>query len=205
MSLWHPLRARRWYVAAFAVLVLLTACASTLARHAFSFEANEEPGIEILDYRYGESRQPGAWPDPSVGWVRQGANIIGEMRRPDALYVRWRDETSGKVYEDTVDLARLLPRDITDHRIHFTVRGPQLFVYLITPQLRSPTAPPVGPREFNFRKVITLSSDFGREVSTSNAVINLGINSLAEMDSVGGFVRNMGYVKVGENFVKGTV
>ena len=168
MSLWHPLFARRWYVAAFAVLVLLTACANTLVRHAFSFEANEEPGIEILDYRYGESRQPGARPDPSAGRVRQGANIIGDMRRPDALYVRWRDKTSGKVYEETVDLARLLPWDITDHRIHFTVRGPQLFVYLITPQLRPLTDQPVGPRAFQFRKVITLASDFGREVSVSN-------------------------------------
>ena len=37
------------------------------------------------------------------------------------------------------------------------------------------------------------------------AEINLGINSLTEMDSVGGFVRKMGYVKVGENFVKETV
>jgi hypothetical protein len=165
--LWHPLRARRWYLAGFAVLVLLTACASTLVRHAFSFEANEEPGIEILDYRYGESRQPGARPDPSVGWVRQGANIIGEMRRPDALYVRWRDKTSGKVYEDTVDLARLLPRDITDHRIHFTVRGTLLFVYLITPQRRSPSDHSVGPPEYRYRKTIILAADIGREVPSS--------------------------------------
>lgn len=35
--------------------------------------------------------------------------------------------------------------------------------------------------------------------------INLGINSLVEMDSVGAFVRKMGYAKVGENFVKGVV
>lgn len=37
------------------------------------------------------------------------------------------------------------------------------------------------------------------------AEISLGINSLTEMDAVGGFVSKMGYVKVGENFVKGTV
>ena len=35
--------------------------------------------------------------------------------------------------------------------------------------------------------------------------INLGINSLTEMDSVGRFVRRMGYGKVGENFVKNPV
>lgn len=35
--------------------------------------------------------------------------------------------------------------------------------------------------------------------------INLGINSLTEMDSVGRFVRKMGYGKTGENFVKGNL
>ena len=35
--------------------------------------------------------------------------------------------------------------------------------------------------------------------------INLGINSLTEMDSVGRFVRKMGYSKTGENFVKGNL
>jgi hypothetical protein len=168
MSLWHPLRARRWYVAAFAVLVLLTACATNRAMHSFSFDAREEPGIEILDYRYGDSRQPGARADPSTTRVRQAVDIIGDMRRPDALYVRWRDETSDKVYEETVDLARLLPRDITDHRIHFTLRGPLLFVYLITPQRRSPSDHSVGPPEYRYRKTIILAADIGREVPAAN-------------------------------------
>lgn len=35
------------------------------------------------------------------------------------------------------------------------------------------------------------------------AEINLGINSGGNMDNVAGFVRRMGYEKVGENFVKG--
>lgn len=35
--------------------------------------------------------------------------------------------------------------------------------------------------------------------------INLGINSLTEMESVGQFVRKMGYSKTGENFVKGNL
>lgn len=34
------------------------------------------------------------------------------------------------------------------------------------------------------------------------AEVNLGINSLDAMDSVGRFVRKMGFAKVGENFVK---
>lgn len=154
--------------AALVILFLAVGCAPTIVQHAFSFNTSDAPGVEILGYRYGDSRQPGARDVvESGGQVRQSLNIIGEIRRPDSLYVRWLDLTTGKIYEDTVDLARLLPRDIAEHRIHFTVRGPQLFVYLITPQLRSLTDPPVGPRAFQFRKVITLASDFGREVSAS--------------------------------------
>lgn len=155
-------------LAAALLLFLLAACASTLVRHSFGFDASEEPGVEILDYRYGDSRLPSARAEYSQhinGRVRQAASIDGDILRPELLYVRWRDATSGKVYEDTVDLKRLLPRDITDHRIHFTVRGSQLFVFLITPQRREPGDRAVGPIAYRDRKVITLAADFGREVS----------------------------------------
>jgi hypothetical protein len=156
-------------MAALAALLFVVGCAQAIVQHAFSFNASDAPGVEILDYRYGDSRQPGARADPevvdSVGRVRQSLNIIGEMRRPDTLYVRWRDLTTGKAYEDTVDLARLLPRDIAKHRIHFTARGSQLFVYLITQNKRAPSDPPAGPRMYDDLKVITLAADFGREVT----------------------------------------
>lgn len=66
----------------------------------------------------------------------------------------------------TVDLARLLPRDIADHRIHFTAQGTRLFVYLITPQRRAPNDPPIGLAAYRYRTVITLAADYGREVTT---------------------------------------
>lgn len=56
------------------------------------------------------------------------------MPRGDTLYVKWRIKASGAVHEDTVDLRKRMPSDITDHRIHFVVKGPQLYVYLISPQ-----------------------------------------------------------------------
>lgn len=86
------------------------------------------------------------------------------MLRGDFLHVKWRVEATGKVYEDTVDLKVVLPRNIEKHRIHFVVKGQQLFVYLITPELRPADAPPVGPQTYDYRKVVTLSSNYGREV-----------------------------------------
>lgn len=156
------------WIASLVVVVLLGACASGLARHSFSFDAREEPGIELLDYRYGDSRQPGVRADHTQlrdGKVSQSANVSGDILRPDSLYVRWRVQPTGTAYEDTVDLARLLPRDITDHRIHFRVKGQQLFVYLITPRKKAPEEPARGPRPYQYLKTFVLSSNFGRQVT----------------------------------------
>jgi hypothetical protein len=162
--------ASRLYLAAVILLITaLSACATGLVRHSFSFDAREEPGVEILDYRYGSSRQPGARADQAQlrgGRIRQAVRMSGDIRRPDLLYVRWRDMTTQVIYEDTVDLGRLLPRDITDHRIHFTVKGSQLLVYLVTPQWRRAGEPVNGPMEYQAQKVITLSANYGHEVSS---------------------------------------
>jgi len=71
----------------------------------------------------------------------------------DALYVKWRDKTTGHKYEDTVDLRPLLPRDMTHQRIHFVVDGPQLYVYLIDPVPRPKDWPVVGPKKYQNEKV----------------------------------------------------
>lgn len=147
----------------------LTACASGLVNHAFSFDViADSPGIQVLDYRYGDSSISATRADTSRPWPNGygGTNVNGDMLRGDTLYVKWRIKSSGKVYEDTVDLKSLLPRDISKHRIHFIVKGDQLFVYLITPERRPPEMPPNGPREYQYLKVITLSSSRGREVTT---------------------------------------
>jgi hypothetical protein len=89
----------------------------------------------VLDYRYGDSRQPLVRnPDYLLkeGRSLQGANVSGEMLRGDFLYVKWRIKTSGQVYEDTVDLRQRLPMDIDHHRIYFIVLAALRF--LIPPE-----------------------------------------------------------------------
>lgn len=124
--------------AVFASVLAIAGCAAGVVNHAFSFDVSDAPGVEILDYRYGDSQQPSARADTAEvakgERIRQSVNIMGDIRRPDSLYVRWRDTSSGKTYEDTIDMTRLPPRNIEHHRVHFIARGSQLFVYVITPE-----------------------------------------------------------------------
>ncbi len=155
---------RRWLVAAMtgAALVLLSACTThpPQVQHSFQFDARKDsPGIEILDYRYGTSfygRTDPAWQERGAA---QGTSIHGAIRRGDDLYVKWRIKETGQVFEETVDLRRRMPEDITDHILYFIVRGQQLYVYLVTPQRRSKEEPPNGPRMYDYLRVITLHPD----------------------------------------------
>ncbi len=152
----------------FAVLaagVALAACATgpALVEHGFSFDARQDrPEVEVLDYRYGDSRQPGAraeLEDVRMGTIVQQWSVYGAMLRGDFLFVKWRLKRTGQVYEDTVDLRSRLPADITDHRIHFAIKGSHLYVYLISPKRRPPDMPPNGPREFDYLQVVTIYPD----------------------------------------------
>lgn len=134
----------------FATFALAPGCATgpQVVEHGFSFDARREsPDVTILDYRYGQSRYLAASarpPGESLKDSPQSANIYGAMFRPGTLYVRWIVKSSGVTHEDSVDLHGRLPTDISKHEIRFVVRGPQLCVYLISPQKR-PQGMPEGP------------------------------------------------------------
>lgn len=127
------------------MLLGLTACAAggTMVHHSFSFDTIEDsPDAEVLDYQYGDGRQDGTHADKervALGQVFPADNISGVIPRGDFLYVKWRVKKPGSQteylgpYEDKVDLRSRLPADITGLRIHFVIRGPQLYVYLIWP------------------------------------------------------------------------
>jgi len=80
--------------------------------------AKNNDKTEILEARYGDSRQTG-------GTVY--------MPPADFLYVKWRDKTTGKIYEDRVDLTKRLPpsEEMYEQKIYFLVEDNQLYVYLI--------------------------------------------------------------------------
>lgn len=124
------------------LFLVLTACAggpnaqNELVFHSFEFDVSQDsPNAELIDYRYGSSRDVGVANTESQrlrGTSRQRASMSGGMHRGDDLYVKWRLKDTGKVYEDTVDLKSRLPRSIKRQNIYFIIDGEQLYVYLIS-------------------------------------------------------------------------
>jgi hypothetical protein len=152
------------------LLAILTGCATNpnVVDHAFGFDmTNDGQDAELLDYRYGSSKLPVHAPESAVleGKTIYSANVNGPMLRGDFLYVKWRNKNTKEVYEDTVDLRQRLPANIADHRIHFIIRGSQLYVYLIPPKekKRPPGTPPNGPRMYDDLNVITIYPDQPRK------------------------------------------
>jgi len=133
------------------VLFALTACSTggiidkdSYPNHQFSFDVRaDSPDIEVLDYQYSNSRHVGIRPERervAMGEIFGAQNIAGSILRGDFLYVKWRVKKHGTLLpeylgtcEDRVDLRSRLPADITGLRIHFVIRGPQLYVYLVWP------------------------------------------------------------------------
>lgn len=151
----------------------LTACVSSggVFVHSFSFDTLKDgQDAEIIDYRYGTSKLPVRAPEWAVneGKTLTFNSVSGAMAKGDSIYVKWRIKSTGQVYEDAVDLRQRLPADITNHRIHFIVRGPQLYVYLVTPEKRHPDTSPIGPGMYSNLRVITIYPDAPGKNNSSN-------------------------------------
>lgn len=148
------------------VALLLVGCATSpkVVNHGFGFDARwDSKGIKILDYRYGTSSHPSARNGAerrAQGESYQTARIYGEMRVGDDLYVKWRDESTGEIHEDMVDLRSRLPDNMTSQDIYFIVEKRQLYVYLISRDKRRPSnIKPNGPEKFHDFIVTTIYPD----------------------------------------------
>lgn len=127
--------------------LLLAACAGgpRVVDHSFGFDIrNAVPAVEILDYRYGESRLPVYAPEEAVreGKVFGANGVSGPMRLGDFLYVKWRVKETGEVLEDRVDLRERLPRQMERQRVYFDIGGRQLYVYVISDERFPPKQTP---------------------------------------------------------------
>jgi hypothetical protein len=109
---------------------------------------NDNPSVELLNYRYGDSSHFGMsapkW-QLERGYIGQATSYRGELPVGDSLYAQWRVRASGQVVERTVDLARLLPADIRDHTVYFTIDDEQLYVFLVSPEKLKPNHCPIDP------------------------------------------------------------
>lgn len=149
MKKFEPAYLRIW-ICIGVTIVILSACTTwdpiKYPRHAFSFDTKRDsPDAEVLEYEYGSKRKVGSYSNSAFTSVNQNfpaENTSGPILRGDFLYVKWRIRSHTNAgeyigyYEDRVDLRSRLPENITGLRIHFLIKGSQLYVYLISPELK---------------------------------------------------------------------
>jgi hypothetical protein len=134
-----------------------------MVNHAFSFDTiSDSPDITVLDYQYGSSRQFATHPEKErveLGQTFSRGGLFGAMPRGEFLYVKWRIKSSGEIFEDKVDLRSRLPADIEGLRIHFVIRGSQLYVYLIWPPDGHPFLPKGPVKGYALQKQMQIYPD----------------------------------------------
>lgn len=155
--------------------IALTACATVdevekNPMHSFSFDTrHDSPDVEVLDYQYG-SNHVGVRAERervALGQSFPSENVSGPMPRGKFLYVKWRlinrmkpSEYIG-TYEDRVDLTARLPDDMMNLRVHFIIKGPQLYIYLISPSdVRPLIAGPV--KRYSSQKQVQIYPDIAK-------------------------------------------
>jgi hypothetical protein len=136
----------RYLTVGIAMLGLLfsASCAYRFDEYLFGmiFEVKRESDIKIrpdadidvLDYRLGDysylptrANIDRANTGPERVFPSGNMNIIGP--RPKQIYFKWRDNSSGKIYEKTVEIENLLPRNISSHLIFMTIYGNQIYIF----------------------------------------------------------------------------
>jgi hypothetical protein len=118
--------------------------------YGFQFDlTKDDQHAVVLDYRYSAGSKTLIGADREYAKSEKGyygENVVGPMPRGTVLYVKWRDTFTNEVSEDTVDLDKLLPRDLDDKTIFLMIRGRQLQIFLIaTTTPRESGTPVIGP------------------------------------------------------------
>lgn len=170
-------RLSRWAIVSSLGVIMSTLAACSdgneqrFAFHGLAYDqAVDMPQVDILDCLYGDGLGAHTQQEVDAGKARRGecGNMFGDMPVGDFLYVKWRDKSTGQVYEDKVDLRKRLPslKEMSGTRIYFLIDANQLYVYLIPKydtesrlNYLSPGKPANGPDGYAFLDVRTLYPD----------------------------------------------
>lgn len=136
-------------VFALAVLLSLVACATSPARpwHQFYFDGWSDKwatAVDLLEYSYGDQyAMVHRKIRPEQSTLGYGTNVNGPMPIGEFLYVKWRIKSTGEIVDQSVDLRKLLPRNMFEHGLTFVIDDRELYVYLVTPTPKKQTDPPL--------------------------------------------------------------
>jgi hypothetical protein len=127
------------------------AMVSNAVSHKFGYGGPEENlGITLINFQYGELQK--IYLSNPPGRVVPNFKAFVDMPIPQGLYVKWRDNHTGAVYEDIADLKPILSSDITGLTVHFKIVGGQLNVYLISRTLHAPSESDCPIEQYRYYK-----------------------------------------------------
>lgn len=120
----------------------------------FSFDMTvDQQNAAVLNYKLSADEK--ILIAPTSGEIASGRPFnkwsqFGQMEKPTELYVKWRDPSSGVVHEETANLKRCVPNDITGMHIYFLIRENRLLVYLSSSEKRPKEIPAIGPESAQY-------------------------------------------------------
>ena len=149
---------------ALILALILAACTldtfSIYHRFEFDLRRDDQHAL-ILDYKYLDGDKllesgNEAYVTDGSGFKVCNSGIYAP--KGTSLYVKWRDETNGTIYEDNVNMKKTLPVNMVEKTIYLMIRGPQLYIYVVPkdePDNRRPAnAPPIGPSGLGFLNTV---------------------------------------------------
>lgn len=95
----------------------------------------ENPDVELLDIYLKTNSEA------EMQEIRRKEPNVTPTRA--IFYVQWRLKSSGKVYEDTVAMDKLLPEKMNDKRLGILIEESQLFIYLVSNPGQKDTGCPI--------------------------------------------------------------
>ncbi|TDK65706.1 hypothetical protein [Sapientia aquatica] len=132
-------------------LFALTACDNYFVQKpscGFGFDMGyDDQHAAVLDFLLmGENAKIAetqtAYVEKGHKWYFEGLGF--QYDRPTSLYVKWQDDVSGSIYEKTVDLRPVIPRNLEATDLYFIVHGSEIFVYLKLNKSRAKDKPIIG-------------------------------------------------------------
>lgn len=158
----HQLIAKlRGFFALIAGIILVVGCSTQrIVPHTFSFDIGEDKSnVEVIEWIYGkgsEFYQRRSPKDSADGRIGQRTAVGGFMPLGTKIYVKWRDNATQKIYQETAEFSSRLPNDPTDGTIHFSIIENRLTVFFVTRDFRKPDEPINGPSMYHHWRVVRI-------------------------------------------------
>jgi hypothetical protein len=140
--------------------IFLTQFAGAAERYWYNFSfdlTSDDQHAEALDYQYRRGKE--VLVGMGRAYVQAGRTFMvtsdgGNLPPGTALYFKWRDTQTGKIYEETANFEGRLRGDLEHCAVTLLVIDNHLHVFLVRRhEVRPANMPAIGPRGFNSLKV----------------------------------------------------